>query len=290
MATPRFTIPHLSQPTYGGRPLLYWHYDLDAVVAACVCALLVGMMLALPFKVEESAEGLEFRNPLLRQNPSLESRQELASQYQELDTKFKDLQKELAQERTLKQDLEADFAVEKQVSTQVITELQRARLLAGIVPAEGPGIVLKLSENLEGAVDSEDVGLRMIHQEDLLNIVNELWASGAEAMAVRSSAGTERLVASSSIRCVGPTVIVNSQRMGPPFEIMAIGDPETLRQGLEIPNGVLAVLGIYNINHEIVTRKQLILPAYSGKSFPEFASVHEENVEEAGDAAKGSGE
>ncbi|HYE76834.1 MAG TPA: DUF881 domain-containing protein, partial [bacterium] len=198
MATPRFTIPNLTPPGYQNRPLLYWHYDLDAVVAACVCALLVGMMLAVPFKVEESSAGLEFRNPLRPGSPSLESRQELATQYQELDTKFKDLQKELAQERTLKQGLEQRLAEQEQVATEVITELERARLLAGLLPAEGPGIILRLSENLESTANTDEVSLQMIHQEDLLNIVNELWAAGAEAMAIRSSSGTERLVANSS--------------------------------------------------------------------------------------------
>ena len=286
MATPRFIIRHPQRPD---RPILYWHYDINAVVAACLCALLVGMMLALPFKVKDEATKLQFRD--FRRDPStpLGSRQEIAGQLTDLEEKYKDLSKELQQERALKQGLETKLAQQEQGASDILTDLQRARLLAGMLPAEGPGLVLKLSENLQDASDDpEDVGLKMIHQEDLLNIVNELWAAGAEAMAIRSPSGTERLVSNSSIRCVGPVVLVNAQRMGPPFEILAIGNAPTLKQALEIPNGVLAVLSLYDISYEIHDSKKLVLPAYSGKTFPEYARIHKENVENAGDAAAGS--
>ena len=283
MATPRI-VPNPNAPA--PRPIIYWHYDVNAVVAACCCALLVGLMLAVPFKVKEEAQSVRFRN-FGADTPNL-SRQEIAGHYSELESKYRDLQKELAQERTLKQGLETKLGEQQQGASDLLDDLQRARLLAGLLPAEGPGLVLKLSEDLNGALEGDEVGLRMIHQEDLLNIVNELWAAGAEAMAIRSPAGTERLIGNSSIRCVGPVVIVNSQRMGPPFEILAIGNGPTLRQGLELPNGVLAVLSIYHIRWEIRESKRLILPAYGGKTFPEYAQVHKENLKEAGSAAEGS--
>lgn len=275
-------------PEYPGsaRALFVWHYDLNAVVAACCCAFLVGLLLAVPFKVRDEVEGVQFR--MTPAGTATLSRQEIAGQYTELETRYKNLQKELAQERTLKQTLEAKLADSEKGTSDIVQDLQRARLFGGTVPAEGAGIVLKLSEDLSGTMDAEDVGLRMIHQEDLLNIVNELWAAGAEAMAIRSPAGTERIVGSSSIRCVGPTVLVNSQRMAPPFEILAIGNGPTLRQALEIPNGVLAVLGLYRINYEIRESKKLVLPAYSGKTFLDYAKVHHESLQDAGSAAEGS--
>ncbi|MEO7992784.1 MAG: DUF881 domain-containing protein [bacterium] len=283
MGTPRLRFP--TQPAHLARPILYWHYDVNAVVAACVCALLVGMMLAVPFKVRDEATNLSFRDFHNGANPPIGSRQEIAGQYAELEDKYKHVEKELMQERNLKQELETKLAEQEQGSTALLADLQRSRLLAGLLPTEGPGLVLKLSENPTDAPNTEEVGLYLIHQEDLLNIVNELWSAGAEAMAIRSPRGTERIGPGSSIRCVGPVVIVNSQRMGPPFEILAIGNAPTLKQALEIPNGVLAVLSIYNINHEIRESKKLVLPALSGSSFPEYAQIHKETIDTAGSAS-----
>ncbi|MCG3152932.1 MAG: hypothetical protein GEEBNDBF_02237 [bacterium] len=272
-------------PAQVSRTLFVWHYDINAVVAACLCAFLVGVLLAVPFKVKDEAPRLQLR--MTADGAATLSRQEIAGQYTELESRYKELQKELAQERTLKQGLEAKLADQERGSTDILQDLQRARLFGGTVPAEGPGIVLKLTEDLNAA-DPDDVGLRMIHQEDLLNIVNELWSAGAEALAIRSPAGTERIVSSTAIRCVGPVVIVNSQRMAPPFEILAIGNGPTLKQALEIPNGVLAVLGLYRIKYEIRESKKLVLPAYSGKTFLEYTSIHQETLKDAGSAAAGS--
>ncbi len=59
----------------------------------------------------------------------------------------------------------------------------------------------------------------IVHDRDIREIVNELFAAGAEAISVNG----QRLVASSSIRCVGPVVLVNSTQVAPPFMIKAIG-------------------------------------------------------------------
>lgn len=280
------TVRIIPQSGSTAHALFVWRYDFNAVVAACLCAFFVGLLLAVPFKVKEEVQGVQFR--MTPAGAATLSRQEIASQYTELENRYKELQKELAQERTLKQDLEGKLADQEKGSANIVADLQRSRLFGGTVPAEGPGIVLKLSEDLTGTMDADEVGLRMIHQEDLLNIVNELWSAGAEAMAIRSPAGTERIVATSSIRCVGPVVIVNSQRMAPPFEIMAIGNGAILRQALEIPNGVLAVLSLYRINYEIRESKKMVLPAYSGKTFLEYSQIHKESLSEAGSAAQGS--
>ena len=64
----------------------------------------------------------------------------------------------------------------------------------------------------------------IIHDDDLLRVINELRAAGAEAIAING----ERIVAMSEIRCAGPTLSVNNNRSAPPYEIKAIGNPNNL--------------------------------------------------------------
>ncbi len=68
----------------------------------------------------------------------------------------------------------------------------------------------------------------IVHDYDLQLVVNELTASGAEAIAING----QRVISRTAIRCVGPTIMVNNVPIVPPFEILAVGDPGTLAGGL----------------------------------------------------------
>jgi uncharacterized protein YlxW (UPF0749 family) len=57
-----------------------------------------------------------------------------------------------------------------------------------------------------------------------LKIVNEMRVSGAEAISVND----ERITAMSEIRCAGTTILVNLNKIAPPFVIKATGNPQLL--------------------------------------------------------------
>ena len=50
----------------------------------------------------------------------------------------------------------------------------------------------------------------------------------------------QRLIATSAVRCVGNTLILQGRVYSPPYRITAIGDPKTLDTALNIPGGVAA--------------------------------------------------
>ena len=66
----------------------------------------------------------------------------------------------------------------------------------------------------------------IIHDEDLLRVLNELCAAGAEAISIND----QRIVATTEVRCAGPTVSVNNVRSAPPYVIKAIGNPKKFDQ------------------------------------------------------------
>ena len=59
----------------------------------------------------------------------------------------------------------------------------------------------------------------VVHQSDLQAVVNALWAGGAEAMTIAG----QRVIATSAVRCVGNTLLLNGRVFSPPFEVAAIG-------------------------------------------------------------------
>ncbi len=162
--------------------------------------------------------------------------------------------------REEKSDLTRQLLSGELSSERVKPELDAARNAAGLLPATGPGIRLTLADAASGGGLMAERG--MVHDYDLLYILNELRAAGAEAIAIGSGRMKERLTASSYIRCTGPTVIVNASRFTAPFTIEAIGDPDILERSLEMRGGVLEQLRAYGLEVKVEKVGKLDLPAY----------------------------
>ena len=95
------------------------------------------------------------------------------------------------------------------------------------------------------------------------DVINVLWVSGVEAIAVND----ERIVSNTSIYCVGATVMVNDTRLSPPYEISAIGDPARALEHLRNP-GYLSDLKTRSrrlgLQVEFIRVDSMTLPAYRG--------------------------
>lgn len=119
-----------------------------------------------------------------------------------------------SQVQTLRQELETTKAA--------MTEAMQAGGFAELI---GPGLVIRAQQSPAQALLENVLGY------DLRDIVNELFAAGAKGIQV----GSQRLIATSSIRAVGDTVLVNHQTMTVgPLEIRAVGDPTVLASALDL--------------------------------------------------------
>ena len=64
--------------------------------------------------------------------------------------------------------------------------------------------------------------------------MNALWAGGAEAMSIAG----QRVIATSAVRCVGNTLLLNGEVFSPPFRVVAIGPSSTMQKELDASPGV----------------------------------------------------
>lgn len=150
------------------------------------------------------------------------------------------------------------------------TDLSRANFLAGLTEVQGPGLIVTMKDGKRFPAGSPNfvVMQSMVHDADINQVVNELKAAGAEAISVNN----QRLIASSPVRCAGPTVYVNYTPQTPPFIIKAIGSAKDLQNALNLPNGVAD--GLRNIDPAMIKMQQqprVVIPAYSGASTPKYA-------------------
>lgn len=134
------------------------------------------------------------------------------------------------------------------------------RMRAGLTPLVGPGVIVRLDDSSKKAKTGENPNLYLIHDDDLLKVINELRAAGAEAISVNG----QRLTGTSEIRCAGPTLSVNNVRSAPPFEVRAIGDVSALAQALKMRGGVADTLKVWGIELDIQESDDVSIPAYKG--------------------------
>ena len=98
-------------------------------------------------------------------------------------------------------------------------------VLAGVVAATGPGVVL--------TIEDPDVTVGSLV---MFNILEELRNAGVEAVELDGV----RLIASSWFLDGPDGVIVDATALEPPYEWIAIGDPDTITPALSMPGGALA--------------------------------------------------
>jgi uncharacterized protein YlxW (UPF0749 family) len=134
----------------------------------------------------------------------------------------------------------------------------------GQTKVRGPGIVVVLNDASSVPAGVEvDPNQLVVHQSDLQAVVNALWAGGAEAMTIAG----QRVIATSAVRCVGNTLLLNGEVYSPPFRVAAIGPYQAMHNQLDKSPGVALfkeAAGYYGLGYTVESRNRLDLPAFRG--------------------------
>lgn len=147
---------------------------------------------------------------------------------------------------------------------QIRQDLQNSRMMAGMLDVEGPGVEIILDDRKRDTIldtDPDMLGYYIVHDSDLLEVVNELRAAGAEAVAINGV----RIMGNSRISCGGPTINVGKeQRFAPPFVIHAVGDPEVLISYFQRPDSIYHTLVFWGLNLDIKKKDMIQISRYIG--------------------------
>jgi uncharacterized protein YlxW (UPF0749 family) len=103
----------------------------------------------------------------------------------------------------------------------------------------------------------------VVHQQDVQAALNGLRAGGARALSVMG----QRVIATTAVKCVGNTLLLNGRVYSPPFVLAAIGDPDQLRAGLDAEPGVeiyRQYVAAYGLRLTVTASDSLHLPAFTG--------------------------
>lgn len=224
---------------------------------ALVCVVL-GFILAMQFKVQQRVNAGKQDVAV-----AVQRTQDLSAQLQQVEKERENLAREVQQ---LRSQLTGSAAREAGYN-ELAQQLERLQMAAGLVEVRGPGVRVILDDSARPWKPGDNPNSFIIHDEDILKVVNELLAGGAEAISVNG----QRLTGRSEIRCVGPTVMVNGVRTATPVEILAVGDPQTLEASLRLKGGILDVLTLYSIQVSVERKAEVRIPAYKGNLTFQYA-------------------
>jgi uncharacterized protein YlxW (UPF0749 family) len=208
-----------------------------------------------------------------RASSAAEARDALVAEVQQRADANEAAQRRLDRQRaTVQRDQRRELTVTTE-GADLARRLGDLEAATGAGAVSGPGMVLRIDDAAAtGDVgDGADVDPRTdesadgrVTDRDLQTLVNEVWAAGAEAVAING----QRLTALSAIRAAGDAVLVDFRPLTPPYVVEAVGDPDVLRPAFVggFGGSYLQVLKGYGIASTVRDDDRLQLPASVGVS------------------------
>ncbi|WP_346847922.1 MULTISPECIES: DUF881 domain-containing protein [unclassified Clostridium] len=191
----------------------------------------------------DKVEGSQSPEILLENEQLKKQKEELEKAVEELEVKAAEYEKE---------------ATEDTKNQRLLEELNNTRLRAGLTNVEGPGITIYIDPKT--SLFTPQVEDDPIQDYELLYIVNELYAAGAEAVSINDI----RLIGNSSIRIAGNSIRINGERISQQERIVikAIGNKTILEgaMGWFIPNRVKRICEVTSETKDNIKIKKASIP------------------------------
>lgn len=208
-----------------------------------------------------------------------EQRTRLATEIEERTARTDELQQELATLRQQTAQLRAARLANTERGQRARGRLRELELSTGVVPVDGPGLMVTLADappSEDGIGSSGGAASRdRVLDQDLQLLVDALWRGGAEAIAVDG----QRITSLTAIRSAGEAILVNYRPIEPPYQVTAIGDPDTLRSrlaGSEAGRRFHTLHANLGIRFRAEKRDEVRLPGASGVSLRYAQEVDDE--------------
>lgn len=145
-----------------------------------------------------------------------------------------------------------------ELQNKLLEELEYYKLISGTTNVHGEGVIVYIDDGTRELYEGEDPNNVLVHDMDILTVINELNRSGAEVLSVNG----QRIANTSSISCSGYTVRINGQFFARPFEIRAIGDSKRMAAALIGPDGYGTILKDYGVIFKITISDDLTISKY----------------------------
>ena len=130
-------------------------------------------------------------------------------------------------------------------------KIEKYETILGMTNVKGEGVIVSVSDNenynKSNSFASINTSNYLVHDGNLVAIVNELKSAGAEAISIND----KRITGTTAITCAGNVIQVNGEKVGSPFIIKAIGNKSLLYGEIMKNGGTVSKLRKYGVITEI---------------------------------------
>lgn len=234
---------------------------IDQLVIGVICVIL-GFFIAIQFKTVQ-ANYLDGLLPNQRSAQLVSELKNLRSDKENLIKEVEALQGEL---NAITESASSESGVLKNLQEQV----ERYKTLAGYTDLVGQGLVFSI-DNPPGDFNGLYEMSIVDEYQQLLAVINELNAAGAEAIAIND----QRVLSMTEIRAAGGFLSINTQQYKPPFVIKAIGNKSVLEAALMQRFGIVPALQERGYQVDVSTYDTVMIPKFNAIINWQFAGPKE---------------
>ncbi|MBV7275022.1 DUF881 domain-containing protein [Clostridium thailandense] len=160
------------------------------------------------------------------------------------------------------------------ITENIHEELNENNIILGKTPVQGQGIIVTLNDASEEDINNAyayERELRLIHNTDIIQVINDLKNAGAEAISING----QRIIDKTEIYCSGPFIRANGVKIAVPFIINAIGNKEVLNNYMLSNENYLKTLMTRKTRISVEQSDEINIPAYSGEEKNEYIRAEE---------------
>lgn len=137
-------------------------------------------------------------------------------------------------------------------------DLTKNKMFAGTQTVKGKGVIVTVDDGTGEAKTESDINNLLVHDNDILRIINELKVAGAEAISING----QRVASATSVSCAGYTVRINGDTYARPFVIRAIGDSTKMTDRLIGVGGYGKELQDWGVQFQIRSANNIKIAGY----------------------------
>lgn len=189
------------------------------------------------------------------------------SRYKELNER---LEQDVSELRVQADAYRSNQSNEGQTSRLLRKQLGEYQAILGFAAVKGPGLSIVLRNSPQPYLPGTDPKDYLTNALDVNGLTSELWAAGAEAIAVSGGGSKpERFVISTTVQQAGDRIRVNGRLLQAPYRIQVIGNPKELHAAMQMPDGIIENRALKPLRMiQIEETQALVLPAYTSGSAP----------------------
>ena len=201
---------------------------------------------------------------------STSAQNELRDKVLKMDEKYKKTQEKLKEKEKELDELIGNISNTDENTLEYSKRLEKLESLLGYNSLEGSGIIITIRD-AEVSSNVLNISDYLVHDKDLLQIVNALVNAGAEAIEING----QRIVSTTSITCIGNVIKINDEKLGTPYTIRAIGSVEKLYGAITMPGGYISLLQDYGLRINVEKSNLVKVQKYDGVYKMNFGEIND---------------